>query len=185
PVARVCLKLKAGDSAALAMTAPLGGTSSDALAWYGAAAGDRSTTLRQLFALLYGLGMRESSGNCFEGRDRSASNVTADTAEAGLFQQVGIRAAQAPSCPSCSRRILPIRTASCRSSAQAFPAQLRRTKEGARALGFRRCATPAPHLRWKRPGSACAPSVGTGGRSIVAKRRFVRRPRHCCCRCRR
>src|SRR5262245_2930567 len=85
--ARVCLKLKAGDSAALAMTAPLGGTSSDALAWYGAAAGDRSTTLRQLFALLYGLGMRESSGNCFEGRDRSASNVTADTAEAGLFQQ--------------------------------------------------------------------------------------------------
>jgi hypothetical protein len=85
--ARVCLKLKAGDSAALAMTAPLGGTSSDALAWYGAAAGDRSTTLRQLVALLYGLGMRESSGNCFEGRDRSASNVTADTAEAGLFQQ--------------------------------------------------------------------------------------------------
>jgi hypothetical protein len=85
--ARVCLKLKAGDSAALAMTAPLGGTSSDALAWYGAAAGDRSTTLRQLFALLYGLGIRESSGNCFEGRDRSASNVTADTAEAGLFQQ--------------------------------------------------------------------------------------------------
>lgn len=84
---RVYLKLKAGDSTALAMTAPLGGTSSDALAWYGAAAGDRSTTLRQLFALLYGLGMRESSGNCFEGRDRSASNVTADTAEAGLFQQ--------------------------------------------------------------------------------------------------
>ncbi len=85
--ARVYLKLKAGDSTALAMTAPLGGTSSDALAWYGAAAGDRSTTLRRLFALLYGLGMRESSGNCFEGRDRSASNVTADTAEAGLFQQ--------------------------------------------------------------------------------------------------
>jgi hypothetical protein len=85
--ARVYLKLKTGDSTALAMTAPLGGTSSDALAWYGAAAGDRSTTLRQLFALLYGLGMRESSGNCFEGRDRSASNVTADTAEAGLFQQ--------------------------------------------------------------------------------------------------
>ena len=83
--ARVYLKLKAGDSTALAMTAPLGGTSSDALAWYGATAGDRSTTLRQLFALLYGLGMRESSGNCFEGRDRSASNVSADTAEAGLF----------------------------------------------------------------------------------------------------
>src|SRR5262249_35759122 len=61
--ARVYLKLKAGDSAALAMTAPLGGTSSDALAWYGAAAGDRSSTLRQLFALLYGLAIPESSGN--------------------------------------------------------------------------------------------------------------------------
>jgi hypothetical protein len=36
---------------------------------------------------LTGLGMRESSGRCCEGRDLSASNTTADTAEAGLFQQ--------------------------------------------------------------------------------------------------
>jgi len=43
-------------------------------------------TLRHLFALMLGLGMRESSGRYCEGRDRSASNVTADTAEAGLFQ---------------------------------------------------------------------------------------------------
>lgn len=43
-------------------------------------------TLRHLFVLLMGLGMRESSGRFCEGRDRSASNVTSDTAEAGLFQ---------------------------------------------------------------------------------------------------
>jgi hypothetical protein len=43
-------------------------------------------TLRHVFALMLGLGMRESSGRYCEGRDRSASNVTADTAEAGLFQ---------------------------------------------------------------------------------------------------
>jgi hypothetical protein len=43
-------------------------------------------TLRHLFALLLGLGMRESSGRYCEGRDLSADNVSADTAEAGLFQ---------------------------------------------------------------------------------------------------
>ena len=51
--------------------------------------GDAKTgdTLRHLFVLLTGLDMRESSGRCCEGRDLSASNTTADTAEAGLFQQ--------------------------------------------------------------------------------------------------
>jgi hypothetical protein len=43
-------------------------------------------TLRHLFVLMFGLGMRESSGNCWEGRDMSASNVESDTCEAGLFQ---------------------------------------------------------------------------------------------------
>ena len=43
-------------------------------------------TLRHLFVLLFGLGMRESSGRFCEGRDMSADNTTADTAEAGLFQ---------------------------------------------------------------------------------------------------
>jgi hypothetical protein len=43
-------------------------------------------TLRHLFVLMLGLGMRESSGKHCEGRDRSANNVTAETAEAGLFQ---------------------------------------------------------------------------------------------------
>jgi hypothetical protein len=43
-------------------------------------------TLRHLFVLMLGLGMRESSGKHCEGRDRSAHNTTAETAEAGLFQ---------------------------------------------------------------------------------------------------
>jgi hypothetical protein len=43
-------------------------------------------TLRHVFVLLLGLGMRESSGNYCEGRDTTADNTTADTAEAGLFQ---------------------------------------------------------------------------------------------------
>jgi hypothetical protein len=43
-------------------------------------------TLRHLFVLMLGLGMRESSGRYCEGRDRSGNNTTAETAEAGLFQ---------------------------------------------------------------------------------------------------
>jgi hypothetical protein len=66
----------------------------DAMAWYseifGAAGMNNDIagvdTLRHLFVLLIGLGMRESSGKHCEGRDRSASNTTAETAEAGLFQ---------------------------------------------------------------------------------------------------
>jgi len=83
-------------SAALVMAAPNSGNdNTDALSWYNsdfhaigmsnAVAG--LNTLRHLFVLLFGLGMRESSGNCFEGRDISASNTSSETAEAGLFQQ--------------------------------------------------------------------------------------------------
>ena len=43
-------------------------------------------TLRHLYALMLGHGMRESSGRHCEGRDQSADNVQSDTAEAGLFQ---------------------------------------------------------------------------------------------------
>ena len=43
-------------------------------------------TLRHLYCLMLGSGMRESSGQHCEGRDRSADNVSSDTAEAGLFQ---------------------------------------------------------------------------------------------------
>lgn len=47
---------------------------------------DGVATLRHLFVLMLGLGMRESSGRYCEGRDQSADNTTAETAEAGLFQ---------------------------------------------------------------------------------------------------
>jgi len=42
--------------------------------------------LVNLYALMLGHGMRESSGKHCEGRDRSATNVSSDTAEAGAFQ---------------------------------------------------------------------------------------------------
>jgi hypothetical protein len=80
-------KLQGNDSAVLAMTQPIGASGKDALAYYTISATGRDAVLRKLFVMLYGLGMRESSGNYTEGRDMSASNVTADTAEAGLFQQ--------------------------------------------------------------------------------------------------
>ena len=93
--ARVYGRLAAGDPAAVEMAkANTGNGTRDALAWYSERfqslgmsneiAG--ADTLRHLFVLLVGLGMRESSGRYCEGRDRSASNTTADTAEAGLFQ---------------------------------------------------------------------------------------------------
>jgi hypothetical protein len=66
----------------------------DALTWYRdefAALGmdnsvDGIDTLRHLFVLMLGLGARESSGRYCEGRDMSAENVSADTAEASLYQ---------------------------------------------------------------------------------------------------
>jgi peptidoglycan hydrolase-like protein with peptidoglycan-binding domain len=88
-------KWKAGDSAARVMAAMNSGNEdTDALAWYDAqfrAAGmengvSGADTLRHLFVLLYGLGMRESTGRYFVGRDTTANNTDADTAEAGLFQ---------------------------------------------------------------------------------------------------
>jgi peptidoglycan hydrolase-like protein with peptidoglycan-binding domain len=93
--ARVYCKLKAGDAAVMEMAkANTGNTDKDALAHYApefrAVLMDNSVagvdTLRHLFVLLIGLGMRESSGKLCAGRDRSAKNTTADTAEAGLFQ---------------------------------------------------------------------------------------------------
>ena len=95
--ARVYCKFKAGAAEALAMArADSGDGAHDALAWCGqkfAAAGmsnsaDGADTLRHLFVLLIGLGMRESSGRFCEGLDRSAKplNDTAEKAEAGPFQ---------------------------------------------------------------------------------------------------
>lgn len=84
-----------GDATAQAMAAAAhGNNDNDALDWYAeqfAALGmqnnrDGADTLRHLYVLLTGLGMRESSGRYCEGRDRGANNRDADTAEAGLFQ---------------------------------------------------------------------------------------------------
>lgn len=86
--AKVYLDLKATRSAAWVMAEPPAGQAgTDALAWYGVKPAGGAATLRSLFSLLIGLGMRESSGHYYEGRDQSASNTSSDTAEAGLFQQ--------------------------------------------------------------------------------------------------
>lgn len=45
-----------------------------------------AATLRHLYAYIFGLSMRESSGRHCEGRDMSASWTSGDTAEAGLLQ---------------------------------------------------------------------------------------------------
>lgn len=93
--ARMFCKLNAGDAAALeAAKAETADASKDALAHFrpefaalamsNQQAG--STTLRHLFVLLMGLGMRESSGRHCEGRDMSAQNVQAETCETGMFQ---------------------------------------------------------------------------------------------------
>lgn len=66
----------------------------DALAWYSTQfttaglsnAQSGTDTLRHIYVLLLGLGMRESSGEHCVGRDTSATNTTASTAEAGAWQ---------------------------------------------------------------------------------------------------
>ena len=91
---RAYCKFKSGNPAAQEMAKAEAGDGSDALNHYRdlfAAAGMSNNksgidTLRHLFVLMTGLGMRESSGKHCEGRDQSANNVTAETAEAGMFQ---------------------------------------------------------------------------------------------------
>lgn len=92
---QACLRLKLGYPIVQEMCkANTGNEAVDVLAWYAdafkALGMDNSVagrdTLRHLYVLIMGLGMRESSGKHCEGRDTSASNTTADTAEAGLFQ---------------------------------------------------------------------------------------------------
>jgi hypothetical protein len=93
--ARVYCKLKAGDPAALEMAkAKTADPARDVLAFYNeffAAAGMNNDTsgpdtLRHLFVLLTGLGIRESSGHYCVGRFMGQNFDKADTAEAGLFQ---------------------------------------------------------------------------------------------------
>lgn len=69
-------------------------SNNDALRWYQQQMNEMGwpnqqsgeTTLRHLFVLLYGLGLRESSGKFCEGRDMSADNTEADNCEAGAWQ---------------------------------------------------------------------------------------------------
>ena len=93
--ADMVIRYNEGDSAAIeAAKADTGDGDVDALSWYADVfddfdmdnSADGLDTLRHLFVLLMGLGVRESSGSYCEGRDMSASNVSSDTAEAGLFQ---------------------------------------------------------------------------------------------------
>jgi uncharacterized protein (TIGR02594 family) len=89
--------LASDDPAAIEMAqAETGESEKDALAWYAAEFAKLKMsnaiagvdTMRSLFTLLIGLGIRESSGRYYEGIDVSAgsSSQTADTCEAGLFQ---------------------------------------------------------------------------------------------------
>ena len=88
----VCAPSRA-DVAIVAM-AKTTNTQRDALAWYSAEFAalnlDNSVagldTFRHAYTLLVGLGMRESSGEHCVGRDQSATNTTADSAEAGAWQ---------------------------------------------------------------------------------------------------
>lgn len=94
--ARVLCKLRAGDPATVEMAKKnTGNGATDVLAHYddvfrGLGMNNDVSgpdTLRHLFVLMVGLGMRESSGKFCEGQDRSApKNQTAEKAEAGLFQ---------------------------------------------------------------------------------------------------
>jgi hypothetical protein len=94
--ANIYADMKAGNEFAVFMArANTHDANIDALSWYAGIfsdghmdnSKDGADTLRHMWVLLWGLGMRESSGLYCCGRDRSASNTTADTAETGLFQQ--------------------------------------------------------------------------------------------------
>ena len=81
------------DSVVNAMAGTIGNADKDVLKWLeaeirskGWSVESSTDRLRTLWAILIGLGMRESSGRFCEGRDMSASNTSSDTAEAGLFQ---------------------------------------------------------------------------------------------------
>jgi len=89
------VRLQMQHPAVVEMTKPRTNSDTDALNLYagdyrriGASSNEQGgpNVLMNLYALMLGSGMRESSGRHCEGRDLSASNVTSDTAEAGLFQ---------------------------------------------------------------------------------------------------
>lgn len=96
--ARSFCRLKTSESSPTTLVNILSGaagsSTTDALALYASTFSNLSMdvnnsgigALRSLYTLGIGLGMRESSGKYCEGRDMSASNTSASTAEAGMFQ---------------------------------------------------------------------------------------------------
>jgi hypothetical protein len=93
--ARLYCRLKQGDIIAKEIAKPANGNpNKDSLSYYEdifeALGMDNESagvdTLRHSFVMMVGLGMRESSGRHCVGRDTTADNTTAETAEAGLFQ---------------------------------------------------------------------------------------------------
>ena len=91
---RLQTTLAAPSPTAILLSSKAGDPTKDALAHYsstfsslGFTINDKGqNTLRSLYTLGIGLGMRESSGHYCEGRDTTASNTSASTAEAGMFQ---------------------------------------------------------------------------------------------------
>ncbi len=84
---------RAGGTALGIMRRPLTRNGQDALVRYqadlaahGVNTDSEAERLRAIYTLAIGLGMRESSGNTTEGRDLTARNPSAASAEAGLFQ---------------------------------------------------------------------------------------------------
>lgn len=71
---------------ALSVAKAAGDPATDVLAHYGKQSAQGLPALLDAWTIALGLGMRESSGKYCEGRDMSATNTAADTAEAGLFQ---------------------------------------------------------------------------------------------------
>ena len=145
--ATVQRKLAQGDPAALEMAKPASSdTNRDALAHYAsafAALGLRNDrggveTLRHLFVLMFGLGLRESSGRYCEGYDRepNRNRLTSETAEAGLFQMSWDARAISPFIkPLCD--------------------EYSRTGGGYKSI-FAEGVTPSPRT-WRRSAAAKAP----------------------------
>lgn len=74
-------------SAVEVMQKPVGVPAQDALAWYQLSGATAAERVRAIFTLGLGVGMRESTGNTTDGRDKkNKKSGTAKTAEAGLYQ---------------------------------------------------------------------------------------------------
>lgn len=90
--ARVYCRWVTNEPVALAIAKPAvpGSDQHDALVWLAdelnGAGLSAQTALIQLFTVMIGLGMRESSGRYCEGRDMTVNDPTSTSAEAGLFQ---------------------------------------------------------------------------------------------------